>query len=658
MARSLRLRMNSRKHSFVLLLIWVVGVFLPFNHPVQAQAGRHLEVIDVNTEAFPVLRVQFEAFEEDGSFVTDLRSEDVFIRENNELLGLTDLELLRPGVQFIVALNLGADLSNRFGGITRFEAIRLHLETWIGTQAEESSDQFSLATNTGLQLIHSRDVEEWEQTVRGLENIDLLQERPSLVALTRAIDLATDPNPEGVMKRAILFITPLIPAANLVGLSNLGDRAAEQGVPVYIWLVASSAARTNNPQVVDRLEQIAASTGGDLFVFTGSETLPDPDEVLDPARYMYRAQYESRINTTATHSIEVEVRRANFQLRSAEKRVYLDVLPPNPIFLSPPSQVERKWVSNDSTSAAVLEPQTIQMRIVVEYPDGKPRELKASRLYVDGVLVDQNLTEPFDILEWPLDKTQEGRFILRAEVEDTVGLRQSSIDMPLNLTVEVIESSWWQTVLGGNDPWLVGAIAAAGLVALVSATLTGRWVVRGIDKRRTRAFGPLTQPLPPLKDRPKGPRPKFQVERPTWPRIAMAGLSAAPAWLVRLHDYDRHPPKISSEVERSVTPANAIPLTRKEITLGSDVLRAQYCVNDVTVSGLHARIRQTPEGGFQILDANSVAGTWVNYAPLPPTGVVLQHGDLIHLGRAVFRFELANPSEQTQPQVRLLQDYL
>jgi hypothetical protein len=648
--------MNLIRHALILLLVLIVGAIHPFNQIVLAQSGQRLEVVSVNTEGFPVVRVQFEAYNAGGDFATDLRVGDVLIRENDQNISVTDLELLRPGVQFIVALNLGSDLSNRYAGLSRFEAIRQSLETWIETQVDDSSDQFSLATNTGLQLIHSRDVGEWTQVAQGLESVDLLQERPSLVALSRAVDLATDPNPDNVMKRAILFITPMIPAANLEALPNLADRAAEQGVPVHVWLVASPAARTNNPQFFDMIEQMTGSTGGELFIFSGPEDLPDLDNVLNPSRYVYRAQYASQIKNSATHVIGIEVRRGNFQQRSADKPVYLDVLPPIPIFLSPQSVVERQWVSGDNPRAAALEPESLQMRIVVEYPDGKPREIKASRLYVNDVLVDQNLVEPFDILEWPLGALQEGRFILRAEVEDSLGLRQSSIDVPVTLSVEVIETGWWQTAMAGDRPLVIGAIAAAGLLLLFSLTVAGRGVVRAAILRRKRALDPLTQPLPAPKERSGKLRPKFHVERSTWPRQAMAGLSAAPAWLVRLPENGNNPMNNGVEGERPVNPSNAIPLTRREITLGSDVLRAQYCVDSTTVSGLHARILQTPEGGCQIFDADSVAGTWVNFVQVPEGGVLLHHGDLIHLGRVAFRFELANPPEQSQPKVRSFQD--
>ena len=46
-----------------------------------------------------------------------------------------------------------------------------------------------------------------------------------------------------------------------------------------------------------------------------------------------------------------------------------------------------------------------------------------------------------------------------------------------------------------------------------------------------------------------------------------------------------------------------------------------------------------------ITDTGSVAGTWVNYQPVPEAGTPLEHADIIHLGGVVLRFNLAEPGQ-------------
>ena len=73
-----------------------------------------------------------------------------------------------------------------------------------------SADDFSLATNTGLQTIRSTDPADWAAAVTNYQP-DLLNTTPSLVSLTQALDLAVDPNPNPQMKRAILEFSGIRP---------------------------------------------------------------------------------------------------------------------------------------------------------------------------------------------------------------------------------------------------------------------------------------------------------------------------------------------------------------------------------------------------------------------------------------------------------------
>jgi hypothetical protein len=38
-----------------------------------------------------------------------------------------------------------------------------------------------------------------------------------------------------------------------------------------------------------------------------------------------------------------------------------------------------------------------------------------------------------------------------------------------------------------------------------------------------------------------------------------------------------------------------------------------------------------------------VAGTWVNFKLVPPSGTQLEHADIIHVGLVGFRFNLTKP---------------
>ena len=76
-----------------------------------------------------------------------------------------------------------------------------------------------------------------------------------------------------------------------------------------------------------------------------------------------------------------------------------------------------------------------------------------------------------------------------------------------------------------------------------------------------------------------------------------------------------------------------------------------YSIVQPTIAPLHARIKQTSDGGFIIYDHGSVAGTWVNYEPVTREGRRLAHGDRINLGQLMYRFNLNQPVAEPEPKI-------
>jgi hypothetical protein len=152
---------------------------------------------------------------------------------------------------------------------------------------------------------------------------------------------------------------------------------------------------------------------------------------------------------------------------------------------------------------------------------------------------------------------------------------------------------------------------------------------------------PVTQPVDIQQDQPRKGK-DVASESPSWPRPSPN--RNAPAWLVRL-----------DENNQPVT-GNTIPVLRRETTFGSSPQQASYVIPSPSVSGLHARLTLTRDGDYLLADTNSVAGTWVNFSPVSTAGVIVQHGDIIHLGQIGFRFEMANPSHVRAPQLSEYED--
>ncbi|NPV41193.1 MAG: FHA domain-containing protein [Anaerolineae bacterium] len=85
-----------------------------------------------------------------------------------------------------------------------------------------------------------------------------------------------------------------------------------------------------------------------------------------------------------------------------------------------------------------------------------------------------------------------------------------------------------------------------------------------------------------------------------------------------------------------------IALEMNEILLGSDAELAQISLPYPGISPLHARLSKSERGSVTIADMGSETGTWVNYAPVSKTGILLHNGDLVQIGRLTFRYKIGS----------------
>jgi hypothetical protein len=188
--------------SLLLTLLILLGCFAP----VFAFGPGELNLSLLDTSAFPTISFYLEPTDSQGQIVSDLKPDQISILEDNRALKPESVTQLPRGVQFTVAVNTLPALSNQANGSDPFSAIRQDLLSWAAGQSAEFGD-FSLAGNTGLQMIRSRDPREWSAALDAYRP-DLTQEQPGLFALTTAMDLAAEQNALDKFKPAVLFITP------------------------------------------------------------------------------------------------------------------------------------------------------------------------------------------------------------------------------------------------------------------------------------------------------------------------------------------------------------------------------------------------------------------------------------------------------------------
>jgi hypothetical protein len=406
---------------------------------------------------------------------------------------------------------------------------------------------------------------------------------------------------------------------DLSTLQSLALRAIQLDVHVFVWVV-SSADSPLSPGY-QALIDLAKQTGGELFLYSGSETLPSLAEYLAPLQKSYQLTYTTGLTSSGSHSLAVQVTTPDGQIDLGPLTFEMDIQPPNPILVSPPDQILRQYPVPGNYDSTSLIPASQKLEMIIEFPDGKPRSLASTSLLVDGQSVVTNTSEPFEVFTWDLSEyVSSGRHEIQVMAVDVLGLQKTSISIPI--TVNITETPGKLTIfLERYEQWLVSSaaiLASLGLIWLLIRISHRRRVKRQAGKMAINANAILVDEKQTILQR----RSKQSI-----------------AYLEPLPQIGQMPS------------GGTLQLPTKVIRFGSDATKCAYVLEDASVEALHAIIFRT-EDIFTIQDQGSTAGTWVNYEML--TGEEerrLKHGDIIHFGQLAFLFQLRTPPQHSGPLV-------
>jgi FHA domain len=611
----------------------------------QTASQAYAEIASINVDKFPQVTALVDVYDASGQFITGLKPSDLTANEDKQSRSVDTLTESDAAVQLVVAINPGPALAVRDGNaVQRFTKIVESLGGWISFQPANSKDDLSLVSLSGSLITHAGP-KDWFVSLDSFKP-DFRNTTPNLQTLSIALDTAAATTPQPGMKRAVLFITPHMDDPNIDNtIAQMIKSAVDAKVRVYVWFV--DAEQYFVTASANAFKSLASQTSGTFFAFSGKESFPDLSVEFAPLRHLYILTYTSSLTAGGDHKLGLDVKSSQGTISAPDQAFSVDIQPPNPIFVSPPLQIKRGPPADDPY-ADVLQPEQQKIDIIVEFPDGHARGLKRTALYVDGQVVAENTSKPFESFAWDLSPyNASGQHEIIVEAEDVLGLKKSSMGIPVSLTVEQPPRGI-QALLARYRSYLVlGAIGLAGL-ALLAILLRGR--VGGVlfkKRRQTRKKfeDPLTQPVvaltePPDRRSAAAKKSKTAPRRTVWFRPRpVSRMPEAPAYLTRLTNGGE--------------PASAlpIPILEKEMTFGTDPVQSMRVLDDPSISPLHARIKQTNEGVFQIYDHGSVAGTWVNFEPVTREGRRLMHGDRINFGQLMYRFDLNQPPAESEPKV-------
>jgi hypothetical protein len=366
--------------------------------------------------------------------------------------------------------------------------------------------------------------------------------------------------------------------------------------------------------------------------------LPDIEEYFRANRYIYQVTYTSGIRKSGTHRLTAVIQQDNGSISSEMMKVNLTVEAPNPILINPPLLVARDWVV-DAKDARIrdLEPDQVEIEYMYEFLDGHARELVSACLYVEGEVVQELTQSPFDTFQLdltPYETDQEILFFV--EIEDSFGMKARTQPAVIDVTVAPVPLTFWEGLLRLEltpERWIIlASVLIAGMVLVTAIVLVGKrqafW--REQAAKHQRKIDPVTQPV-------KIKQADHRSGNGT-PGRASIGKQVE-AMLIPLNE--RYEPNRKKTVV----------LDRKEWLIGSDPIQARFVIANAALDDVHARLSRTEQGEYWLRDQNSIAGTWVNFAPITSKGVKLRHGDLIHFAKALYRFEISHPTEDREIQI-------
>ena len=606
----------------------------------RAQTTGFIAVSSPNTDNYPEIQTFLKVHDGEGRFITGLGTDDIQVLENGEVIRVQTLDEIRNGMQMVLAINPGTTFAVRdANAITRFDYLVGALGAWADTRQNERTDDLSIIAPTGISQVHLDRYAAWKTALGDLPT-DYRSAVPNMQILAQAIDIAADPTPRDGMGRAVLFITPNLDLPAIQALESLTSRAAQSGVRIYVWMVASPL--LGDAQGAAALQSMASQTGGAYFAFSGVEEIPDLETYFEPLRWIYSLTYQSDIVTQGEHEIAIEIDTSAITLRSSTIGFQLDILPPNPIFVSPPTEITRA-IDPQSGAEEVLIPNNQAIEILIEFPDGYTRELARTSLYVNGEIVAENTSPPFDVFDWDISAVQEnGRFSVVVEAEDDLGLRNISLPTPIDIMVQRPPDGFVPAIARRNPVLSAVLVGLTGSALILLILVLGRRA-HGHQQNGTPAKrviqGPDLQPKTGSESPVVGRRiTQWASQLPNRLNWPARRASAQPlAYLQRLSDPNGLEP---------ITPTQPLAIYTSEVTLGTDPNQSTLILEDDCIEALHARLVRDRDGKFSISDHGSIAGTWINFQPTNGEPCPIEHGDQIHLGRIGFRFLLENPAEE------------
>jgi len=612
--------MNLKKSLQSLILLCLILIIS--SSQVRAQAAREISLSAPDLATYPEITFYIDVNDRDGRRITNLTADQITLHENGINQEILDFQTLSPGIQLVAAFNLSNPFAIQdINGVSRFDYIQQSLLNWAALPQNSAPDNISIVSNDGLEHSH---LEEKSDVISILEGYDpdLRETESNFNVLAKAISIASDPVDQPGMKRIVLLYTSQPTTEGFAAIDNLISQAADNQVRVYTILISSPAFFSTAGAT--KLQNLSMDTGGLFIPFSGDEPLADLEQLLEPLRSTYLLNYRSQIVTPGTQTLEVSVESTLSPLVGM-REFFLDIQPPNPIFISPPKEITREIMEENSGDNTIqtFQPEDVPLKIILEFPDNHPRDLEELIFRVDGEIVDRKTSPPYDQFVWDISSYEANAIHhLSLEAVDILGLTRLSVETPVEIKV-IIPPPDLPSIIQANAPALAGlaVILMAGLALFIFIS-QGR-IQPGVTNI-------------------------FQIFSSKWVKFTKSKTlvrKILPGKNNGLQDSSQQMIKpyrliAINDVSQQLFP-EPIRGDAKEIKIGRSKPGNGIQIKHPSVINEHAVINFLDDGKYQITDLGSTAGTWINYQQIKSSEPqFLKDGDIIHIGEAIFRFQV------------------
>ena len=611
----------------IVLIVITAGAMVWFPMAVASQGEVEVFAItEVNTGAFPLVRLQVAARDKSGASLDLLSETSMQVLEDGVELPIVSVEPVEAGIRLAFVIDPGDGVLHTGVSLASvYETAQEHIQTfilgrpWMASGVDQVTILVQEGTSTVILAPMTDDPQEiGEKLTEYIPPPDYgFSRSPEYGDFTRAAlehgldELLYSAGGE-FMPQALVIFTPGVRA----DLADVAERAIEAGIPIHVILT-----RPQETHYWDEaLRPLAEVTGGKFIAIYESEGLEQLFEFLTAPKGEYVVSYRSTSSSPNIREVVVGLNRAGQHFQAVgQYSVELENPQVNIVSPNTGSQITRQGQKDIETPAEAA-PTFIIVEAVVSWGDEYPREIRQSRLLVDDVtiaqskMVDERVEFTWDIRSYQTEGQVPAELLV--QVEDELGMQ--GISSPVTIGIEYVPPP--DTGFTPSESTLVYVALGIALVAVALGIF--------LFFNRSRLVPAIQHAGENIID---------FVERVTGRRTALV----ARAYLVPLEGFDKPPSK-----PYEIYGTTAIGRSRRH----ADLL---FHINDEdsAISRLHCTILDEDDH-FAIRDEDSTNGTLVNdekLSPLEP--LMLQDGDVIDVaplerGGLRFLFQLARPDGQ------------